>query len=220
MSKPENTNPTEDPSSSTPSNKGSTKNQKVEYAARSESRLQTPRLSCCKGRVADITGSGMRMLVSPKDLPEIGDVQEYTFSDGEQELTVSGTIKWVRKGTAFTRRSEVGVEFCSLDPAVRDAMIKLAVQGKIGPMRDHGIQVQYPDLYKMLGVTPYASQDELDQAYRQEAKTLHPDRNNSEYAAENFDQLRKAYLLLSDQELRARYDERFLKSNSITQRAA
>ena len=72
----------------------------------------------------------MRMIVSSKDLPEIGDVQDYTFSDQTGQLTVSGTVKWVRKGTAFTRRCEVGVEFTKLDPATRDAIIKLAEIGR------------------------------------------------------------------------------------------
>lgn len=184
-----------------------------EYISRNESRLMTPKLRCCKGRVADITGSGMRMIVSPKDLPEIGDVQEYTFSDGSSELIVSGTVKWVRKGPAFTRRSEVGVEFEKLDSLTRDAMIKFAVQGKIGEYKDASIQVQYPDLYKLLGITPYASQEQIDSAYRQEAKRFHPDHNDAPNAAQQFDQLHKAYSVLGDPEMRSKYDARFFNPN-------
>ena len=179
------------------------------YLTRNESRLMVEKLCCCKGKVADITGSGMRMLVSPKDLPEIGDVQEYTFSDQRNELTVTGTVKWVRKGTAFTRRCEVGIEFGKLDPATRDAIIKLAVQGDMGLSKDGSIQIGYPDLYKLLGITSYATQDEIEKAFRQEAKRWHPDRNSAPNAAECFDQIRKAYSVLSDQTMRSKYDARF-----------
>ena len=184
-----------------------------DYFTRTESRLKTASLRCCKGRVADITGSGMRILVSPKDIPEVGDVQEYTFSDQTSDVSVAGTVKWVRKGTAFTRRCEVGVEFAKLEPATRDAIIKLAVHGELGLAKDRSIQIGYPDLYKLLGVTPYANQQDIEKAYRTGAKVLHPDRSDAPDAAEKFDQFRKAYTVLSDQTIRANYDERFFKED-------
>lgn len=184
-----------------------------DYLSRTESRLMTKKLHCCKGKVADITGSGMRMLVSPKDLPEIGDVQEYTFSDQTAEITIAGTVKWVRKGTAFTRRCEVGVEFSKLDPTTRDAIIKLAVHGEMGLTKEGSIEVGYPDLYKLLGITPYAKQEDIEKAYRKEAKTWHPDHNSASNAAECFDQIRKAYSVLSDSAMRAKYDARFFSQD-------
>ncbi len=183
----------------------------ADYLARTESRLETKKLRCCKGKVADITGSGMRMIVSPKDLPEVGDVQEYTFSDKTTDITVTGTVKWVRKGTAFTRRCEVGVEFSKLDPINRDAIIKLAVHGEMGLTKEGTIQVGYPDLYKLLGITPYAKQEDIEKAYRQEAKAWHPDHNKAPNAAECFDQIRKAYTVLGDASTRAKYDARFFQ---------
>ncbi len=153
------------------------------------------------------------MLVSPSDLPNVGDVQSYTFSDEKSELMISGTVKWVRKGTAFTRRSEVGVEFDKLDPEKRDAIIKLAIHGKMGQIRDAEIEVAYPDLYKLLGVTPYAKQEEIEAAYRKEAKIWHPDHNDSPDASQCFDRVRKAYSVLSDPETREKYNERFFSKN-------
>jgi|GEM_PF-1975458 len=186
----------------------------ADYLSRTESRLLTKSLRCCKGRVADITGSGMRMIVSPKDLPEVGDVQDYTFADKKGQVSVSGTVKWIRKGTAFTRRCEVGVEFLTLEPATRDAIIKLAVHGELGLNSDGQIDVGYPDLYKILGVTPYAKQEDIEGAYRKEAKIWHPDHNSAPNASECFDQIRKAYSVLSDESLRSSYDARFFSSSS------
>ncbi len=186
----------------------------ADYLSRTESRLLTKSLRCCKGRVADITGSGMRMIVSPKDLPEVGDVQDYTFADKKGQVSVSGTVKWIRKGTAFTRRCEVGVEFLTLEPATRDAIIKLAVHGELGLNKDGQIDVGYPDLYKILGVPPYAKQDDIEGAYRKEAKIWHPDHNSAPNASECFDQIRKAYSVLSDESLRSSYDARFFSSGS------
>ncbi len=178
------------------------------YKARSDARLGTDNLFCCKGQVADITGSGMRMIVSPDDLPEVGDVQEYTFSDGSSELFVTGTVKWVRKGPAFTRRSEVGVEFNKLDPQTRDEMIKLAVQGKLGNRKDASIQIQYPDLYKTIGSNRYASKAELQASFNKEANAWNPNHNNHPKAAQYYEEIQKAFAVLNDADARAKYDLR------------
>lgn len=198
--------PIEDPTSSQPS-----------YHMRNESRIDTKKLNCCKGRVADITGSGMRMIVSNKDVPEIGDVQSYTFSDQRTKLTITGQVKWIRKGTAFTRRCEVGVEFTKTDPTTRDAILKLAVTGSMGLARDRDIAVEYPNLYKLLNVASHASADEITRAYRKEAQRWHPDVNDAPDATQRFDELHKAYTVLHDEESRAKYDARFFNQD---QRAA
>ncbi|WP_421786025.1 DnaJ C-terminal domain-containing protein [Hyphobacterium sp.] len=63
------------------------------------------------------------------------------------------------------------------------------------------------DPYRILGVSKSASADEIRQAYRKLAKTYHPDANPGDAAAEEkFKQISAAFKLLSDKELRARYD--------------
>ncbi len=151
----------------------------------------------------------MRMIVKPEDLPEIGDIQSYTFTDEQHELTITGTVKWVRKATLFTRRGEVGVEFVKLDPQTRQAIIRLAVHGEFGLAKDKDIQVAYPDLYKILGSSRYASKNELQASYRKEAKAWHPDVNDHPQAAQYFEEIQKAYAVLSDEQARANYDLRF-----------
>jgi len=179
------------------------------YHMRTEPRLGTEDLSCSKGRVADITGSGMRMIVAPKDLPEIGDVQSYTFSDSKDEITISGIVKWIRKATIFTRRGEVGVEFVKLDPGTREAIIRLAIHGDLNLDTDRSIKVACPDLYKVLGVSRYASKDELQTAYRKQAKSWHPDVNDSPKATQVFEEIENAYSVLSDNDARKKFDFRF-----------
>lgn len=62
------------------------------------------------------------------------------------------------------------------------------------------------DHYEVLGVSREASQDEIKRAYRKLARTLHPDVNPSEEAAERFKEVTHAYDVLSDPQSRAEYD--------------
>lgn len=63
------------------------------------------------------------------------------------------------------------------------------------------------DPYKILGVPRQASPDDIRKAYRRLAKTLHPDLNPGDKAAETrFKDVSGAYDLLSDAEKRRRFD--------------
>lgn len=63
------------------------------------------------------------------------------------------------------------------------------------------------DLYKTIGVDRGASQDEVKKAYRKLAKDLHPDTHPGDQKVEDrFKQVSAAYTILSDPEMRARYD--------------
>jgi DnaJ-class molecular chaperone len=61
--------------------------------------------------------------------------------------------------------------------------------------------------YEILGVAPTASSSDIQKAYRQLAKKLHPDLNPGDKAAEDkFKEIAGAYDLLSDTEKRKRFD--------------
>lgn len=63
------------------------------------------------------------------------------------------------------------------------------------------------DYYAVLDLTLTASADQIQHAFRQRAKQLHPDRNDSSEATRQFQQLSEAYAALSDPVLRAEYDQ-------------
>jgi DnaJ-class molecular chaperone len=63
------------------------------------------------------------------------------------------------------------------------------------------------DPYDILGVKRDASQDDIKKTYRTLAKQLHPDRHPGDSEVEErFKRVSAAYAILSDPELRARYD--------------
>jgi len=64
------------------------------------------------------------------------------------------------------------------------------------------------DYYEILGIQKSANEADIKKAYRQKAKTLHPDVNPGDKNAEaQFKEVNEAYEVLSDAQKRARYDQ-------------
>lgn len=69
------------------------------------------------------------------------------------------------------------------------------------------------DYYRILKVSPKASEKEIKSAYRRLARKLHPDTNGgSDVNALDFAQIAKAYQILSNPTERARYDQQLSKA--------
>ena len=69
-----------------------------------------------------------------------------------------------------------------------------------------------PDYYKILEINSDATQDEIKNQYRKLAKKIHPDKSKDKETEEIMIELNKAYEILSDVELREKYD-RYFKSS-------
>ncbi len=62
------------------------------------------------------------------------------------------------------------------------------------------------DYYDVLGVSRDVGEREIKKAFRQKARELHPDVNDSDHAEEEFKEVAAAYEVLSDPKRRATYD--------------
>ncbi|MDX2229008.1 MAG: molecular chaperone DnaJ [Leptolyngbyaceae cyanobacterium bins.349] len=62
------------------------------------------------------------------------------------------------------------------------------------------------DYYETLGVARDADKEDIKQAYRRLARKYHPDVNKEPGAEERFKEINRAYEVLSEPEMRARYD--------------
>lgn len=77
--------------------------------------------------------------------------------------------------------------------------------------------VKDTEYYDVLGVSPTATPMDIKKAYRKKAMQTHPDKNpNDPDAEKKFQAVGEAYQVLSDPELRSRYDE-FGKEDAVPQ---
>ncbi|KAI8074011.1 X-domain of DnaJ-containing-domain-containing protein [Gongronella butleri] len=77
---------------------------------------------------------------------------------------------------------------------------------------DNPVSTEY---YDLLGVGPQATADEIKKAYRKRAIQFHPDKNRDDPTAEEkFKKISEAYQVLSDPQLRKRYNE-FGEENGV-----
>jgi molecular chaperone DnaJ len=64
-----------------------------------------------------------------------------------------------------------------------------------------------PDYYKILDVPRNASQYEIKKRYRELAKKLHPDKSKEEKPDETMAKINRAYEILSNTEIKEKYDQ-------------
>lgn len=64
----------------------------------------------------------------------------------------------------------------------------------------------FTDYYKTLEIQQSATLDEIKIAFKKQAVKWHPDRNPNSDTTEKMQEINEAYLILKDEEARARYD--------------
>ncbi len=74
-------------------------------------------------------------------------------------------------------------------------------------MREKVESEDVPYYYKVLGVSKDATQEEIKRAYYRLVRIYHPDVSADPEARRKFEEIRKAYEVLSDPEKRAKYDK-------------
>jgi len=117
----------------------------------------------------------------------------------------------------------VGIQFQRTTPEITAALDSLARHGCIKGKKPTGMpagstgravsaRVQIPDLYSALGIAQSASDEQVQQAFRELARKYHPDVNKTPEAHLKFVELLKAYDVLKDADKRAAYDAARLKT--------
>jgi len=71
------------------------------------------------------------------------------------------------------------------------------------------------DYYEILELDHLASKSEVKKAFRIKAREWHPDKNNSPDATKKMQLINEAYLILSDDEARDRYEQEYKNYNSF-----
>jgi len=73
--------------------------------------------------------------------------------------------------------------------------------------RDDQNDGEIPDYYSILGVSNTDSQETIKKRFRKLVKELHPDKTKEPEAEKKMAQINRAYEVLSDSELRKKYDQ-------------
>lgn len=193
-------------------------------------------LRCAIGDVVDLSTQGVRVRYAQAPSVRVGDVFDMVISSESQKVRVRARVAWMRRagvraGELGARFEQVrpGVAaalvqlarfgFITTDPGAGggfedDAHATRPANGTPhveNPAAAHGAppvraSIEVEDLYALLSVAATASEEEIKRAYHARALELHPDRNPTPEAARKFADLAKAYRVLRNAELRARYD--------------
>lgn len=190
---------------------------------RSAERYTTEDLRCLLGDVADLSERGMRVRGEGKPLLRKGDCEWFAVWLNDIQVWVRGRVVWIKKSK---HEHELGIEFANLAPELGEAFGQYGRDGKVADpdtvraagartrSRGHKSTGDTPrayvgvdDLYAHLGVDRSSSTEEITMAYRRLAKRHHPDVSQDPASVERFILISKSYKVLSDPDVRARYDQ-------------
>ncbi|MGD9789564.1 MAG: DnaJ domain-containing protein [Phycisphaerales bacterium] len=190
---------------------------------RDSERFHTSGLSCRLGTILDMSRGGARVEVqSSKPAVTKGQMIDVSVASATQRISLRGKVQWVKR--MGWKSHQVGIKWVDLKPSLLDAVEEFAKNGFVSEETKKAkpkpaepaqaapeppppqITMDVEDLYEFLGIAPEATPEQVAGAYRKLARQWHPDQNKEEGAAEKFAQISKAYQVLKDAELRARYD--------------
>jgi DnaJ-domain-containing protein 1 len=191
------------------------------HRPRSAERFAVQGLRCALGDVVDISAAGLRVKVTGSASLKRGETVTLNVTNDQQAVRVMARVIWMRRG-GVGRPSEVGLRFVDVRAGVAAALVQLGRFGFIStdgsgageaPGRKRAeappvrASIEVEDLYAILGVPPSAAEGEIRRAYHALAQQYHPDRNSSPDAADRFAMISKAWKVLRDPGLRAKYDQ-------------
>ncbi len=182
------------------------------------------------GPLIDISATGMRLRL-PKDQPLAPQsVLNFQVRNGGSMFSLRGIVVWCR-AKRKSEYAECGVRFIDLSPEHR-ALVEHVARFGLMPRRDEKVDssargaskqheqheqrnsarptqvsVEVENLYAILRVPSNATPEQIRTAYRTLARQFHPDRCPTPEATQQFTLVSKAFSVLRDPELRARYDE-------------
>lgn len=180
-------------------------------------------VQCALGEILDVSASGMRVMCNGKPPVMQGGVMpvKLCFSDGS--LPVSVQVRWCKR--RGLKRYEIGLQFIQLKPGVEKVLEAIARFGmaeaakhmeqsnkRHASNKQHKrkttkprAEVELPNYYKALELSPDATHAEIKSSYRRLATLFHPDRNTSPEAIKRFEKINEAYHVLRDAQRRDSY---------------
>lgn len=178
---------------------------------RRHQRVQTSGLDCHKGRVVDLSVSGMRVRLDGHPGIKPGEVRPFSIRAGRRVLTVSGRVAWVRRAAFLGKEFEFGVEFQDLPSGVGRFLEKVAMYGFVPeellnagkPSSATPVPPMARSPYEVLGVAPGSSPEVVHAAYRALARRYHPDICKEPDAMRRFGEIAKAYEAITELERKA-----------------
>jgi DnaJ-domain-containing protein 1 len=193
--------------------------------ARAATRFTASGLSCVLGDIEDISASGIRVRCASNPSVRPGDVLELTLRRGSGTLRTIAKVAWIK--VPLFRAASMGLRFVDKDAEALSALLEALCPGHASEPSEQGntttdsqkpadpvtVTIDVEDLYAIVGVPRTATENQIREAFRTLAKTLHPDMNPDPAAQQRFAAISKAYAVLRDPAHRARYD-RLLSSAS------
>lgn len=164
----------------------------------------------------DLSASGMRVRTQGRPHVKKGDIERFSIASQNQQLNLQAAVMWVRRTGLLSKVWEIGVRFTDQRDSVRSAIEEFARMGFVecdarattgtNPAQAIRASMEVEDLYAVLNVRRDAVPDAIRVAFRTLALKYHPDRCSDQDAADRFALIDKAYSVLRDPKIRARYD--------------